>query len=456
MSNAALGRTSPVRTLRRPTAARRRLAATVVVAAALAAVGSAPAPAAAADATALTWAPPELTNPVEVRVTATNHRLRLQAGRDYVVRMPAEPLEVLGGLTISGGDDVVLVGGEIRVPDGATSTDARGLYLKDQTGTVHVEGLRIAGRDLAEGINLDQRLGAVVQLQNVRVETVHGTRAGHHADVLQTWAGPRVLRVDGLTGSTTYQGLFLLPLQMGTQPAPDVVDLRRVDLEGTPESGYLLWRDTLGWPLRLQDVWVSPRDPASRDSFLWPKGSGAGTEVWPEVLVGSPPDGDFVPLGSAGVGYVSPGYAAAEPAPEPTAPEPTAPDVEPEPGTGQDPGPTTAPLPGPSPAPDPDPSPAPEPEPADAGTALCLSARLCVTTQHLELGGRPEAAEPVARLWTALTPAAAPAPGPTGRTGADVVAAVRRVLLATTPWAPRAALPSHLAATARAGDVPQR
>lgn len=50
-----------------------------------------------------------------------------------------------------------------------------------------------------------------MQLQNIRVDTVHGTQAGHHADVLQTWAGPRQLRIDGLSGSTGYQGMMLNP-----------------------------------------------------------------------------------------------------------------------------------------------------------------------------------------------------------------------------------------------------
>ncbi|WNB85439.1 hypothetical protein [Cellulomonas sp. ATA003] len=50
-------------------------------------------------------------------------------------------------------------------------------------------------------------------------------------------------------------------------------------------------------------------DPSWRDGFLWPKGDGAGTAAWPSVQVGTPPTGDFVPAGTAGVGYTSPGYA---------------------------------------------------------------------------------------------------------------------------------------------------
>ncbi|MBO1752660.1 hypothetical protein J4G33_12675 [Actinotalea sp. BY-33] len=264
------------------------------------------------DAPRLTWRPPALVSPQVVAISATNRTPRLDDTRDYVIQMPATPLEVDGGVTISGGRNVVLVGGTISIPAGAQQANHanRGLFLKDQTGTVHVEGLLITGPGLGEGINLDQRKGAVVQLQNVRVETTHGSFETNHADVLQTWAGPRVLRVDRLSGTTQYQGFFLLPQQFGTQAQPEVMDLRRVDLHGTAGSGYLLWRDGLEWPLRVQDVWVAPSNPGSRDSFLWPKGTAPGTDAWPQVDVGTPPGGEFVPAGRAGVGYTSPGYVS--------------------------------------------------------------------------------------------------------------------------------------------------
>ncbi len=264
---------------------------------------------ASTSGTPLSWAPPVLTDPLVIDVSATRRDLVLDPARDYVLRMPGTPLTVLGGLRVTGGNDVVLVGGEISVPAGATATnsDNRGLYLKNQTGTVHVEGLAITGPGLGEGINLDQRAGGVVQLQNLRIDTVHGSAKGHHADLIQTWAGPRQLLVDGLTGSTQYQGFFLLPLQMGSQ-RPEVVDLRRVDVTGTSTSGHLIWRDTQSWPLTLTDVWLAPRYPDNPATFLYPSGTGAGTEAWPSVRVGAPPGGPFVPVGTAGTGYVSPGY----------------------------------------------------------------------------------------------------------------------------------------------------
>ena len=173
---------------------------------------------------------------------------------------------------------------------------------------MHIEGLAITGPGLGEGFNLDQREGAVVQLQNIRVETVQGTEEGHHADVIQAWAGPAELRVDGLTGSTNYQGFFLLPNQFGDQPDPELFDLRRIDLTGEDGTGYLLWRDEDGWPVETSDVWVSPPSGEDdRETFLWPR-EDASDGSWGDVQVGTPPGGSFVPEGAAGVGYESPGY----------------------------------------------------------------------------------------------------------------------------------------------------
>jgi len=251
--------------------------------------------------TRLTWRPPALTSPTTVYVSSSKRNLSLDPARDYIIKMPSTPLEVRGGLIIAGGRNVVLIRGEIRITTSSTSgTDRRGLYLKNQTGTVHVEGLKITGSTLAEGINLDQRKGGTVQLQNIRVDTVHGSATGHHADVLQTWGGPAVLRVDRLTGRTTYQGFFLDPTKYDS-PQPRLFDFRNVNIVGRSGSKYLMWRDGLGWPARTTNVWAAPYVAGTaRSQFL--RGS------WPDVRTGVPSSGDFVPSGKAGVGYVSPGY----------------------------------------------------------------------------------------------------------------------------------------------------
>lgn len=258
----------------------------------------------------LSWAPPVLEDPEVVEITEDNRQLELDPERDYELRLPDDgPLEVEGGVTIVGGRNLVLVGGEIRVPDvGEDEGNAiRALYLKEQTGTVHIEGVALTGDGLGEGINLDQRLGAVVQLQNIRMGEVFGTVEGHHGDLVQTWAGPRRLLVDGLSGSTGYQGFFLLPQQFGDQPEPELFDLRRVDITAAEGgAGYFLWRDDASWPLETTDVHVVPTDlDRDRDDFLWDR---EGEDSWADVEVGPPPGGPFVPEGAAGVGYTTPGY----------------------------------------------------------------------------------------------------------------------------------------------------
>jgi hypothetical protein len=266
----------------------------------------------------LLWAPPSLSNPVTVEAAGADrhgdiaHQLDLSPSRDYIVRMPPGPLP--GGLTIQGGHNVVLIGGEIDVPmqpgPSPSPESRRGLYLTEQTGTAHVEGLLIRGPDLSEGIDLSEPDGAVVQVENVRVEGVHARDETHfsdnHPDVLQTWAGPAELRVDRLSGSTDYQGLFLAPNQFGLQPPPRQVTLSRVDLQPISMaqrcSCYLLW-EAGSFPIRSTDVWLIPHPSRSFAGSVWPS-----VASWAGVMDGAPPRGQFVPVGVAGPSYLAPGY----------------------------------------------------------------------------------------------------------------------------------------------------
>ena len=263
----------------------------------------------AAEADRLTWAPPALTDPVTVSVTASSAKLELSPDRDYIVKLPATPLVVSGGVRIEGGHNVVVIGGEISVPPKSEAPEPRdrtGLLLKNQTGTIHVEGVRISGADLAEGIDLDQGMGATVVLQNIAVDEVHGSRDGHHADVLQTWAGPATLRVDGLTGATQYQGFFLLPQQFVDTP-PDSFDLRRIVITGDPggENGgaaYLLWADDSAPYITAQDI-VLVDQRTDLEGMLRPFGVWEGG-----VRLQTTAEGARLPEGTPGVGYASPGY----------------------------------------------------------------------------------------------------------------------------------------------------
>lgn len=270
------------------------------------------------DPALLRWAPPPLTAPITVDVADaatspySDHHLRLNSSRDYILQMPPEPLEGVGGLWIEGGHNVVLIGGEINVsPTGGETPSLnarRGLYLKAQTGTVHVEGLYIHGPDLSEGINLDQRLGATVQIENVRVESICARDEVNftdtHPDLIQTWAGPSRLRVDRFSGTSDYQGIFLGPNQLGTQPPPEEISLRRIHIRGTDTARYLLWRTGPAYPIDTEDIFIEPSPSKSLEQTLWPN-----PIPWSGVSAGPPPEGDFVPADSVGVGYETPGYS---------------------------------------------------------------------------------------------------------------------------------------------------
>jgi hypothetical protein len=252
-----------------------------------------------ASASQLSWKPPTLNQPITVDLKPGNQDVILDNNKDYRLRI-TEPLTDPGGLIVSGGRNVVLIGGEIRIPYHDQDLKRRGMYLKNQRGTIHIEGVHITGEHLGEGINLDQRYGATVQLQNMRIDTVNGTLQSNHADLIQTWAGPKTLRIDRLSGHTTYQGMFLLPKQHFPEAQLADWDFRNIDIVGTPESGYGLWKDD-NHNISATNVYIHKSNGSTAKS-LWPS-----TSVWPGVTVGSPIGASMV-SGTPGMSYSSPGY----------------------------------------------------------------------------------------------------------------------------------------------------
>jgi hypothetical protein len=283
-------------------------------------------------AAGLRWAPPKLDDPIAIEAPRGGFtEFQLDPGRDYVVELPAAAK--VGGLTLVGGHDVAIVGGEITVPavPGGTEVDdrlRRALYLKDATGTVHVEGVLL---DAAPGATWDgidiATPEATVQIENVRVTGVKGSAAGFHGDVVQPWGGVKALRIDRLSATSDYQGLTI-PVDQGPIGAARIsrVDLHRIPRD--PGRGRLLWLTSGSstcdsYPVRLKRVFVEPR-PSRRTGLgnaVWP-GTGrppqcgarttGGVATWPalptvvgEVRAGVPPHGPYVPPGLAGVGYVS-------------------------------------------------------------------------------------------------------------------------------------------------------
>ncbi len=372
----------------------------------------------------LSWAPPPLENPTTIRLTPDDdgpYILDLDTDKDYIIELPDEPLP--GGLSIEGGRNVQLIGGEINIPwqgDDASITSRRMLKIQDATGVVHIEGLLGRGEDLSEGIQIASP-EAIIQLQNIRIEHVHARDqsgfSDNHPDLIQPWGDAREIRIDRFTGSSDYQGIFLKCDYGDTDPCQlGKVIIRRTNIIGDPTARYLFWVEQRAGSgeVVLEDFWIDvPEHRWASEGRLaravWPdyrqdafgeqrayittESSGLEYATWPNmippilgrVMEGMPPGGDFVPEGMAGIGYVSPGYADGAPPPpppavEPTAtplpPEPTATPLPPEPATEvAPPQPTATPLP-PEPATEvappqattetPTEQPPPTPEPAEA------------------------------------------------------------------------------------------
>lgn len=248
------------------------------------------------------WDPPDLQDPETVALDSGNSHARLSRDRDYLVEL-AEPISKVGGIVISGGRNVVLIGGHITIPkapEDAEEVDRRALLIRWQSGTVHIEGLLIdnSGGDLSEGIQINAPK-ARIQLVNVRVEGLDVRDAQDleqtHPDVVQPWGGVGELRISGLTGSSAYQGIYLHAdhHQIGR------VTLDRVNLIGLPGSRYLLWAAP-GVSVELGEVWVQPAQDRSYRRTLRPE---PPDPTWAAVRQGRPPGGDFVPAGAVGVGY---------------------------------------------------------------------------------------------------------------------------------------------------------
>jgi hypothetical protein len=154
----------------------------------------------------LAWAPPVLSAPVTVSVASVAPVvLNLDSSKDYVLQLGH--LSGPGGLTVRGGHNVVIIGGQITAAPTAVERDGWAMRFYDQTGTVHVEGVWIDSSN--DGITIQAPL-ATFQIENVRISNNHALRddfSTAHPDLIQTWSGPKAVRIDRFTGYSDYQGL---------------------------------------------------------------------------------------------------------------------------------------------------------------------------------------------------------------------------------------------------------
>lgn len=297
-----------------------------------------------------------------------NNCTGMLANQDYILYCPV-PITLsypaIGGLKLSGGRHIIMIGGEISIPSqGANNADtySRAIYTEAATGVLHVEGYYLHGADLSDGFQLYSP-EAIIQIQNCRVGNSNEPITSHdlsgfsdkHPDIIEGEGGWRELRVDKLTGWSNYQGIFLNQV---TTKHGRFNELNRIDLNGAVDgvptgSRQLFWQGDESGRTIVKDFYVQPHteqtnlgfyntlltscryygttaetDPNRRQIIVAPLGlsnptSGASATssryvsetMWPpkaavvgHVRLGPPPNGEFVPPGTAGCSYVSPGY----------------------------------------------------------------------------------------------------------------------------------------------------
>lgn len=277
-------------------------------------------------ATPLRWAPPVLTNPITLTLGTGRTSNTLDPAKDYIIKLPRS--KKVGSTTFVGGRNIVIIGGHITIPvTSELGAARRALYIKDATGTVHIEGVLVDGSGGEESDALAiSAPNAIVQVQNFRVSGLRGSNDGWHADIIQPWGGVKELRVDRLTGSSHYQGLQVpidsAPIGRATLQNVNLVALE--PLSSTAMGGYMLWlaHNCNDYPVSLANVYVQPRAGRTLGKSVWPdqgdpacpavisnnEASWPGLTITGKVIGGAPAGGDFVPSGVAGVNYVSPGY----------------------------------------------------------------------------------------------------------------------------------------------------
>ena len=305
----------------------------------------------------LAWRPPALRNPVTVTLCNCNIEdgqiiVKLNAGQDYVLKDTA----VLNyPVVIQGGHNVVWIGGEVRPAAGPDI----GIQLSHNVGagggTVHLEGIYLDGIGgvLYDGIeggefaSLSKPRGtlsdATLQVENVRIDGLSGDSSVEHQDCIQHYGGWKDLRVDHFTCRTLYQG-FTLPWEDGSVSGVlSHWDLRNANLQDAPNGTgggmqtLLHFGDSVHGEFNAQShrqggnlshVYLHATQK-SLDQETYPNsgtksvdgtivhatvnadgtiGWGRSWSISGAIIAGGPPGGDYVPLGVAGLRYVSPGY----------------------------------------------------------------------------------------------------------------------------------------------------
>jgi hypothetical protein len=245
-----------------------------------------------------------------ITLSSTRYNLALPQNQDYILQCPNGPIQLPGVLSVWGGHNVVLQHCDFEANNDWVA------YLHNTAGTLWVHDVHFGGTNLTGGVQL-QEPGATVVMRDVLFDTVYGSYTTNHAELIQTWSGPARFLIDGLTGSTTYQGLYLLPNQMDNTTVETQWDFRNIDIDDS-NGAYALWVSDQNGPfaLSVQNVYVVPNSAASRTWrgwWLWGFGgqdsNTPGVGTWANVIAGAPASGHYVQAALGGATGVDDGQS---------------------------------------------------------------------------------------------------------------------------------------------------
>ena len=210
----------------------------------------------------------------------------------------------------------MIIGGEIfddtPIASGESVDHAYGLYLKDQTGTVHLEGLWIHGRGIGQAVVMQEGNGATVQIQRSRLESLHPV-GDVHTDGIQSWAGPAVFRLYDVSIRSNALNLQMQPREYG-YAGSIAWALENVNMEQLTDDSWALNKSASGkpwWPVAQKNVWLKLNSSGSQYGTNWQNGTKSGWQpagasggelvTGDQLQMGTP--GDFAPASSVGTNY---------------------------------------------------------------------------------------------------------------------------------------------------------
>lgn len=262
------------------------------------------------------------------------------------------------GLTEGGGGESVVIDGADMGAVNGGKVGFESLFLEgldiDLSGQHDLDMIWMGGEHSALNASHGSWNRPLIYAQNCRFGGALWSGGGHHPDIIQKNRPLAGVRMYNCTLTWSYQGLFLPP-QEGTddwyQGGTSLNDIDRVNLIARPDrAAFGLW---LNWdsnggvatntpsPLphtTLGDVWIQgktgdqlgsnvayPRvvtgtseavnsNPGDVGMIVAANGLSAtwkpAARIDGTLKYGTPPGGDFCPVGVAGLSYSSPGYAS--------------------------------------------------------------------------------------------------------------------------------------------------